>query len=38
MLGSEHKLKWNRSAGSLTIRKPKVKPCDFACALKVSLA
>lgn len=38
MLGSEHKLKWNQSAGSLTIRKPKVKPCDFACALKVSLA
>jgi alpha-L-fucosidase len=38
MLGSEHKLKWNQSAGSLTVRKPKIKPCDFACALKVSLA
>ena len=38
MLGCEHKLKWNQSAGSLSVRKPKVKPCDFACALKVSLA
>ena len=38
MFGCEHKLRWTQSHESLTVRKPKSKPCDFACALKLSLA
>jgi alpha-L-fucosidase len=37
LLGSQAKLDWNQSAVSLTVKKPAEKPCDFACALKVSL-
>jgi alpha-L-fucosidase len=38
MLGCEQKLTWTQSAESLTVKKPATKPCDFACALKVSVA
>ena len=38
LLGSVDKLEWSQSAESLTVEKPSVKPCDFACALKVVLA
>lgn len=38
LLGCADNLNWNQSAESLTVRKPSAKPCDFACALKVSLA
>jgi alpha-L-fucosidase len=38
LVGSYEKLFWNQSAESLTVKKPAEKPCDFACALKVSLA
>jgi len=38
LLGCPDKLVWTQSAASLTVKKPAVKPCDFACALKVSLA
>ncbi len=37
LLGHHGKLDWNQSAESLTVKKPAEKPCDFACALKVSL-
>ena len=37
LLGSPAKLDWNQSTESLTVKKPAAKPCDFACALKVSL-
>ena len=38
MLGCEQRLAWTQSAESLTVKKPPSKPCDFAIALKVSLA
>jgi alpha-L-fucosidase len=38
LLGSHEKLDWNQTADSLTVKKPAEKPCDFAVALKVSLA
>jgi len=38
LLGSQGKLDWNQTADSLTVKKPAEKPCDFAYALKVSLA
>ena len=38
LLGSHAKLDWNQSAKFLTVKKPTEKPCDFACAFKVSLA
>jgi alpha-L-fucosidase len=38
MFGCGHKLKWKQSAESLTVHKPKAKPCDFACALKINVA
>ncbi|HET6382826.1 MAG TPA: alpha-L-fucosidase C-terminal domain-containing protein, partial [Armatimonadota bacterium] len=38
MLGSNDKLTWNQAAESLTVKKPAIKPRDFACALKVTLA
>jgi alpha-L-fucosidase len=38
LLGSHEKIKWKQAAGSLTVKKPAEKPCDFAYALKVSLA
>ena len=37
LLGSRAKLDWKQSSESLTVKKPAEKPCDFACALKVSL-
>ena len=38
MLGCREKLAWNQSSGSLTVRKPVAKPCNFASAFKVTLA
>ena len=38
LLGSHAKLNWNQTTESLTVKKPAEKPCDFACALKVSLS
>ncbi|HXR48745.1 MAG TPA: alpha-L-fucosidase [Candidatus Limnocylindrales bacterium] len=38
MLGCEQKLTWSQSSESLTVKKPAAQPCDFAIALKVSLA
>lgn len=38
LLGCIDKLKWNQSAEFLTVEKPSIKPCDFAYALKISLA
>ena len=38
LLGSRERLDWKQTAESLTAKKPAEKPCDFACALKVSLA
>ncbi len=38
LLGSPAKLDWKQSSESLTVKKPAEKPCDFAYALKVSLA
>ncbi len=38
LLGCNEKLTWNQSDESLTVRKPAAKPCEFAYALKVSLA
>ena len=38
LFGCPEKLAWTQSASSLTVTKPKARPCDFACALKVSLA
>ncbi|HEX5399850.1 MAG TPA: alpha-L-fucosidase [Verrucomicrobiae bacterium] len=38
LLGSQARLDWKQTAESLTVKKPAEKPCDFACALKVSLA
>ncbi len=37
MLGCLKKLAWTQSAESLTVKKPDTKPCEFACALRVSL-
>lgn len=37
LLGCTDKLTWSQSAESLRVKKPSVKPCDFAYALKVSL-
>ncbi|MDE3067307.1 MAG: alpha-L-fucosidase [Verrucomicrobiota bacterium] len=37
LLGCQEKLGWTQSAQSLTVKKPSVKPCDFACALKVRM-
>lgn len=38
LLGCVDKLEWNQSAEYLSVEKPLVKPCDFAYALKISLA
>ncbi len=38
MFGCKQKLLWTQSNQSLTVQKPASKPCDFACALKVSLS
>ena len=38
LLGCSEKLAWTQSAESLTVKKPSVKPCDFACALQLNLS
>jgi alpha-L-fucosidase len=38
LLGCVDRLEWNQSAESLSVQKPKAKPCDFAYALRISFA
>jgi alpha-L-fucosidase len=38
LLGRHEKLEWKQTPESLTVKKPAEKPCDFACALKISFA
>lgn len=38
LLGHSGKLDWQQSADGLVVKMPAQKPCDFACALKISAA
>ncbi|MEE3259232.1 MAG: alpha-L-fucosidase C-terminal domain-containing protein, partial [Candidatus Latescibacterota bacterium] len=36
LLGSDAELKWSRTARGLKVKLPEEKPCDHACALKIT--
>jgi alpha-L-fucosidase len=38
LIGCADKVRWNQSAEFLTVAKPATKPCDFAYALRITLA
>jgi len=37
LLGSDQKLQWSRNADCLTIEMPAKKPCEYACAFRITL-